>query len=220
MSLGQDTLFYGLVLFFGLTLSVYLYLAPNPGPQALRTIEIDMADTPDDRGRDIPLPKRRTNVPTPHDSVPLQAAPMPAAPPAMPLSPSSDAPALAAVPDYPAADSGLSGFSGLATTAADAMAGFMTRQDYYELVKMRVEALKKYPDRARKDAAQGEVVVRFQLDGNGGVSALTVHKSSGSESLDRAALRAVREATPFPHPPSGLFQFPLRLQLAIQFMLT
>ena len=220
MCSDHDALFYGLILFFSLILSLYLYLAPDPGPQTLLSIEIDMADTPSDSGRDIPQPKRHRETPKPCNNIPLRAAPMPATPPALANTPSMDTPDSMPLSSTTSVQATVPTVPGFSATAADAMAGFMTRQDYYELVKMRVEALKKYPAQARKNEVQGEVVVRFELDENGKVLSLSIPKSSGSESLDQAAMRAVQQASPFPHPPSGMFKYPFRLQLAIQFMLT
>lgn len=51
--------------------------------------------------------------------------------------------------------------------------------------------------------ARGQAVVAFTVASNGGLQALTLARSSGSSALDRAALRLVRSAAPFPQPPSG-----------------
>ncbi|MDF1671116.1 MAG: TonB family protein [Roseovarius sp.] len=51
--------------------------------------------------------------------------------------------------------------------------------------------------------AKGSAVVAFTISANGGLSAISLARSSGSGQLDKAALRVVRKAAPFPPPPSG-----------------
>lgn len=51
--------------------------------------------------------------------------------------------------------------------------------------------------------ARGAAVVAFSISGNGGVSSVSLARSSGSAELDRAALQLVRGAAPFPQPPQG-----------------
>ncbi|WP_150297138.1 TonB family protein [Salipiger aestuarii] len=51
--------------------------------------------------------------------------------------------------------------------------------------------------------ARGSAVIAFRIGGSGGLAGLAVARSSGSAALDRAALRVVQSASPFPAPPSG-----------------
>jgi protein TonB len=66
-----------------------------------------------------------------------------------------------------------------------------------EQVSSKVE----YPKMARMRHQQGAVVVQIALEASGKPSAMTVEKSSGVQSLDDAALEAVKAAAPFPAPP-------------------
>ena len=50
---------------------------------------------------------------------------------------------------------------------------------------------------------RGAAVVAFRVSDGGGLAAVSIARSSGSEALDQAALRVVRRAAPFPAPPSG-----------------
>lgn len=50
---------------------------------------------------------------------------------------------------------------------------------------------------------KGAAVVAFTIAPNGGLSAVSVARSSGSSQLDKAALNVVRKAAPFPPPPAG-----------------
>ena len=49
-----------------------------------------------------------------------------------------------------------------------------------------------YPVFAKRAREQGKVFLRVQVDASGQVTAIDIHRSSGSERLDKAALAAVR----------------------------
>ncbi|WP_323769516.1 TonB family protein [Antarctobacter sp.] len=51
--------------------------------------------------------------------------------------------------------------------------------------------------------ARGTAVVSFTVTSSGGLASVSLSRSSGSSTLDRAALQVVRNAAPFPPPPSG-----------------
>lgn len=51
--------------------------------------------------------------------------------------------------------------------------------------------------------ARGSATIAFRISQSGGLAAVSVARSSGSSALDRAALRIVQRAAPFPRPPSG-----------------
>ena len=51
--------------------------------------------------------------------------------------------------------------------------------------------------------ARGAAVVSFSIAANGGLASVSLSGSSGSSALDRAAVRVVRNAAPFPPPPNG-----------------
>jgi protein TonB len=52
-------------------------------------------------------------------------------------------------------------------------------------------------------SARGAAVVAFSIAPHGGLSSVSLARSSGSAALDQAALRLVRGAGPFPKPPTG-----------------
>lgn len=52
-------------------------------------------------------------------------------------------------------------------------------------------------------ASRGTAVVSFTIAPGGGLGAVSLAQSSGSGELDRAALRVIRRAAPFPAPPPG-----------------
>jgi protein TonB len=58
-----------------------------------------------------------------------------------------------------------------------------------------------YPSTARKMGWEGKVVVAFQLLADGSVRDVRVVQGSGHAALDRGAIEAVRNASPFPRSP-------------------
>ncbi|MEP1767832.1 MAG: TonB family protein [Sulfitobacter sp.] len=50
---------------------------------------------------------------------------------------------------------------------------------------------------------RGTAVVAFSVSSSGGLAAASIARSSGSSALDKAALRVIRKAAPFPKPPKG-----------------
>ncbi len=216
-----NPLLWCLVLAFSGIVGAFVVLGPNPGPQVLQVIEIDMDSGPSRYTRNIPRPRHRLEQLQPVDAQPVQAA---ATPPVKHTAQHTD-PDVGPVEslsrvrsvDVPSADTSLAGVS---TSAAAAAAGFMTRKDFLQLVKMRIEAMKTYPDQARKRNQQGVVVIEFELEKGGRIRAANVRKSSGVDLLDQAAVQAVHKAAPFPRAPHGLFQYPVRLRVGVAFELT
>jgi protein TonB len=51
--------------------------------------------------------------------------------------------------------------------------------------------------------ARGSALVAFSITSGGGLGGVSIARSSGSAALDRAAVKVVRRAAPFPKPPSG-----------------
>ena len=79
------------------------------------------------------------------------------------------------------------------------------RADYgwlSEVILRRVEELKHYPAEARADHAEGKVVVKAVINEDGGVENVEVFQSSGSATLDKAAVDLMRRAAPFSLPHS------------------
>jgi len=97
---------------------------------------------------------------------------------------------------------------------------YMSRKDYFDMLRLKIESSKEYPESARRKQIQGRVVVGFTLDADGTLASAEIVDSSHHPELDRAALNAVRNAAPFPRPPDSLFDGPLRMKIAILFELT
>ena len=89
---------------------------------------------------------------------------------------------------------GVQGGSGINTDELNA---------YRAAIRREIERHKRYPARAKMMRKQGIVNVSFSVGGDGSLSGERVTKSSGDESLDNAALEAVRSARPIGPKPAG-----------------
>jgi len=96
----------------------------------------------------------------------------------------------------------------------------VTSNDYFEIVRLRIESHKKYPGTAKTRQIEGQVTVRFVIEPDGRISSSKVVESSRHRILNQAALSAVKEASPFPRPPKNLFNGPIPLEITIMFELT
>lgn len=91
-------------------------------------------------------------------------------------------------------------------------AGGGGRDDYYARLRAH---LQRYRRQVQADAAGTRtVVVRFRVDGRGGVSAIGLQRSSGDARLDAEALDLVRRSSPVPAPPR---QAGMNLAVPIEF---
>jgi protein TonB len=109
---------------------------------------------------------------------------------------------------------------GLSGLYASDTKGFFSKNDYYDMVRMKIEASKVYPESARSRMVEGKVTVKFAVTLDGQVSSVSVSTSSGNRLLDQAAVKAVSDASPFARPPGTLFKGPLRMEITIAFELT
>jgi TonB family protein len=82
---------------------------------------------------------------------------------------------------------------------------------YLDLLKARIFFVWKYPDDAIQKGQQGKVSVSFVLSSTGELVDIGILKSSGSYSLDTAAMAAIEEASPFGPLPSDVSSKPLRI---------
>lgn len=89
---------------------------------------------------------------------------------------------------------------GLAILAAPVVAqsGPWTQQ-----VQSLVKANFTYPRSAQVRGDEGRAVVKVDLTANGGITSVTLTKSTGSEILDREAVRIMYKIKQFPTPPRG-----------------
>jgi len=95
--------------------------------------------------------------------------------------------------------------------------GLPTKQDYYEMVRLKIERHKKYPEEAKHK--EGKVVVSFVINLEGYVRDLRIEKPSPHQVLNEAALQAVRDSNPFLRPPPRLFKEDVPIELTVTFEL-
>ncbi|MBU1170982.1 MAG: energy transducer TonB [Proteobacteria bacterium] len=191
-----------------------VYISGIYRSESLTVIELSMKDGIEPSGRAIPRPRIRPPAP---------AVTLPSIPKAMPRCdmPTEDktlAKALMETIQTPISTADqVEGLSGLFSGDGQ---GLFSKNDYYDMVRMKIESAKQYPEKARGRMIEGRVTVRFTITPDGQVSSLAILKYSGHRSLDQAALKAVENASPFARPPSNLFDGPLHMELTITFELT
>lgn len=77
------------------------------------------------------------------------------------------------------------------------------QEDYFNLLRQKIEEQKHYPRRARSAGQRGTSTISFSLDDNGKPFAPVVTRSSGYELLDNAAMDAVIRVAAVGTPPPG-----------------
>lgn len=95
-----------------------------------------------------------------------------------------------------------------ATKPAKLHADAFSNNDMLVLVRNHLETFKVYPTSARRRGIEGHVDVSFSLSHKGAAKQLRLLQSSGYIMLDRAALKTVERAQPFPVE-SGSYRFRL-----------
>jgi protein TonB len=211
----------------GVHVLLLLHLSGIYRSNALSFIEMSLQNIRRPTPRDIPRPRPRPRPPEPRDRVeklnvvhrPVpRLAPVPAASaektlagtvvedigvPAIPRPPQVD------TPDW-----------GPLLREPEPVAQHMTAASYLEMVRLRIESRKRYPETAKAKGIEGRVKIHFILAADGSVRDLAVTQGAPESALNRAALEAVGQAAPFPRPPSNLFKTELALDLVIVFELT
>jgi len=196
---------------------IFMHITGLYNSRTLSVIEVAVRDE-DPRGRSIPRPRRRHETPKTSEVKKIDVS-KPHVPQMKMERVETDCPDSIseeiAMPDTSGLSAGVADWQPGAVASSD----YLTRGDYFDMLRMKIQSRKKYPERARQRQIEGRVVVGFTLDEAGGVTAAEVVKSSRHPSLDRAAVRAVKAAGPFPRPPAKLFEGPLRMTITIMFEL-
>ena len=104
--------------------------------------------------------------------------------------------------------------------SAPSASRYATTNDYFSMVRMKIESRKRYPSSARRNQHEGKVVVRFTILPDGSVQGLSLAGACPHQSLNEAAIKAVRSASPFTKPPPKLFSGPITVEIGIVFELT
>lgn len=172
-----------------------------------------------------PVVQRRPSASAPLRQVTVLPAPTPPDIPS-PAQPETTKAAVPAAADNLPAETATFAPPQLAAAADESLAVSVPRdatanavQDaYLQVLRQRIEERRNYPLPARKGRQEGRAIVRFRLDRQGRLCETWIAVPSGSSLLDRAALRAVTEAAPFPALPESIdaattFDVPLTFRL-------
>ena len=90
---------------------------------------------------------------------------------------------------------------------------------YTHSIQLKIAKAKTYPALARERNQQGKAFLSFKLNKAGEILELLVENSSGHEILDEAAIKAIKEAAPFPNIPESLNKNFASLKIPISFVL-
>ena len=209
----------------GIHLVVFVHIAGIYRSNALTYIELTLKDISKPPSRDIPRPRLRVETvvkPCDIKRLNVRKKVIPRLRP-MKIDPSETTlpdslVERVSMPDIP--DNAGLNIAGLGPGSQIDTSDYATSADYLEMVRLRIERHKKYPDRARTQHIEGSVTIRFLITPEGDVRAAEVVKTSWHSLLDTAALRAVKDAIPFPKPPGHFFKGEIPLELTILFELT
>ncbi len=86
-------------------------------------------------------------------------------------------------------------------------------------VRQRIANAKYYPRIARRRGMEGRPIIAFTLDRQGRLTKVDLAQTSGYQLLDRAALKAVHQAAPYPEIPAPLKMNSFQFKLPISFVL-
>lgn len=92
--------------------------------------------------------------------------------------------------------------------------------NWESLVKGKINRMRNYPEDARKRKRTGTAVIAFSVNNRGEIVTSQLVNSSGTLSLDRAALAALQNAQPLPQPPAELLRNGIhKVTLPVEFTL-
>lgn len=74
------------------------------------------------------------------------------------------------------------------------------------LVKGKINKMRNYPEDARRRNRTGTAIIAFSVDAHGEILSSQLVSSSGTLSLDKAALTAVQNSRPLPPPPKEILR--------------
>ena len=90
---------------------------------------------------------------------------------------------------------------------------------YQDMVKQRIEEVRRYPQWAKERGIEGAVYLSFLVLANGQAQGIEITKSSGYRILDQAATATVQRANPFPPLPREITTPYVSMEVAIIFSL-
>ena len=90
---------------------------------------------------------------------------------------------------------------------------------YQDMVKQRIEEVRRYPSWAKRQGIEGVVHVSFTVLSNGVGQNVKIVRSSGSRILDEEAEATIERATPFPSVPKEINDSSVQVEVSIVFAL-
>lgn len=193
----------------------------------LTVIEMSLQNIIRPTARDIPRPRPRPKAPAPRVPVkkldvvqhplpqfkPLAMKPVESSLPESVVETIS-APDVPRTPRMEAAD------WAMGSQVQEVAGEYITGAGYLDMVRLKIEGQKRYPEAATAERIEGRVTIRFILSSDGSVRDVVVVKGARHGTLNMAAMDAVKQAAPFPRLPPNLFEGDLSLELTIVFELT
>lgn len=160
------------------------------------------------------------DVPPVRAPLPQDAVALPQARPtvATPLQTAAPSPAVSA-PSKPVAAAPTGTGSGTSTTPGNDPRAKKAEADYFSMISAHLNRRKTYPTDAKKARQEGVVTVRFTVDRSGGVSGVSIRRSSGHDLLDSATLQLLQRVAPLPKMPATMQRDSVTVSLPIDYSL-
>jgi protein TonB len=95
-----------------------------------------------------------------------------------------------------------------------------TFHSYYLALKRKIELVWEYPYAARRTGLQGRLLMRFVINRDGSLAEVKILRSSGSGLLDSEAVRAIRNAAPYPPLPERMNSKRLAITATFEYSLS
>jgi protein TonB len=224
---SKTNLIFAMTIFvsFLIHLFMFIHISRLYSSETPVVLELTMKDVSKPSVRSIPRPRTRTQAPRITDvkkqivqarQIRFMDIPSNESKVVSPVTEAISVPRIEALGPIP--EGALAGMVGFEPAAPPS--DFITAEDYFDMMRIKIEGNKKYPEDARRLHREGSVRVFFVIAPDGEVVSIKIIKGSRYKLLDRAALDAVRKSSPFPRVPSSLFKGDLKVELTIQFELT
>jgi len=90
---------------------------------------------------------------------------------------------------------------------------------YQDMVKQRIEEVRRYPEWAKEQGIEGVAYLRFIVLANGNGQEIKLIHSSGSKILDQEAIDTIKRASPFPPFPKEIASSSIQMEVSLVFTL-
>lgn len=90
---------------------------------------------------------------------------------------------------------------------------------FEDIVKLRIQKVREYPEAAKKSCIQGDVYLSFEILKNGSLGNIDIIQSSGNDILDAEAINTIKRAVPFPTIPDYYDMQKMNLKVKIIYKL-